>query len=147
MTATTTFTAPSTRQEPARSTTVGTSRRLWKTGAAAGLSAAVATSAVAAAAHAFGVSLEIGGKAIPLLGFAQLTLVATIIGTVIAVVMSHRAHRPARTFAITTVALTVLSIVPDALADAQTATRVTLALTHVVAAAIVIPALTSRLSD
>jgi peptidoglycan/LPS O-acetylase OafA/YrhL len=144
MTATTTLIAPSTRQETAPS---GTTGHLWKTGAVAGLSASVATSAVAAAARALGASLEVGGQAIPLLGFAQLTFVATIIGTILAVVLSHRAQRPARTFAITTVALTVLSIVPDVLADAQAATRLTLALTHVVAAAIVIPTLASRLSD
>ena len=46
-----------------------------------------------------------------------------------------------------TLLLTALSIVPDVLADAQVSTRLTLALTHVVAAVIVIPALASRLSD
>ena len=91
--------------------------------------------------------IEVGGQAIPLLGFAQITFVAAIIGTVLAVVLSHRANRPQRTFLVTTIALTALSIVPDVLADAHTATRITLALTHVVAAAIVIPALSSRLSD
>jgi len=144
MTATTTFTAPSTGQATPRT---GTAPHLWRAGAVAGVSASVATFAVAAAAHALGVSLKVGGQAIPLVGFAQLTFVATIIGTVIAVVVSHRVNRPARTFAITTVALTVLSVVPDVLADAHIATKVTLALTHVAAAAIVIPTLTSRLSD
>src|SRR2546425_596213 len=47
----------------------------------------------------------------------------------------------------TLVALTTLSFVPDVLADAHVSTRLTLALTHVVAAAIVIPALASRLGD
>jgi len=147
MTATTTFTlshptidtAPATRPVPAR--------RLGKTGVTSGLAASVATASVAAVAHAAGLSLSVSGKAIPLLGFAQLTFVAALIGTAIAAALSRRAVRPRRTFVITTLALTAASIVPDVLADAHTTTRLTLALTHVVAAAIVIPALTSRLAD
>lgn len=142
MTATSTFTPAATR--PAQS---GTTKRLWKTGAVAGVSASVATVAFAALAQAVDVPLAVGGKEIPLVGFAQLTLVASIIGTVLAVVLSRRATRPQRTFVVTTVGLTALSIIPDLLADATTATRVALALSHVVAAAIVIPALASRLSD
>jgi peptidoglycan/LPS O-acetylase OafA/YrhL len=60
--------------------------------------------------------------------------------------LARRARRPQHTFVVTTVALTALSIVPDALADATTGTRLTLALTHVIAAAIVIPALARRLA-
>ena len=54
---------------------------------------------------------------------------------------------PAATFVVTTVALTALSVVPDLTANATNATRFVLALTHLVAAAIVIPALASKLSD
>jgi hypothetical protein len=79
------------------------------------------------------------------IGFAQLTFLAAIIGTVLAVVLARRMARPHRTFMTTTIALTALSLVPDALANAHTSTRCTLALTHIAAAAIVIPALTSRL--
>lgn len=144
MTATSIFTpAPTQKAKPES----GPTTRLWKTGAVAGVSAAVATFAFAALAQAVDVPLTVGGKAIPLVGFAQLTLVASIIGTVLAVVLSRRATRPQRTFVVTTVVLTVLSIIPDVLADASTSTRFTLALSHVVAAAIVIPALASRLAD
>jgi|1186.fasta_scaffold139974_3 hypothetical protein len=143
MTATTTLTAPTgTTARPSAST-----KQLWKTGLTAGVVASVATVAVAGAAKAIDVPIEVGGKAIPLLGFAQITFVATIVGTVLAVVLSHRANRPQRTFLVTTIALTALSLVPDVFADAHTATRITLALTHLVAAAIVIPALSSRLAD
>jgi peptidoglycan/LPS O-acetylase OafA/YrhL len=147
MTATATVSAPpahSTVSAPPRSTST---KGLWRTGALAGLAASVATSAFAAGAHVLDVSLEVGGQAIPVIGFAQLTFVLTMIGALIAVVLSHRASRPRHTFVITTLALTALSIVPDALADAQTATRLTLALTHLIAAAIVIPAISSRLTD
>ena len=122
-------------------------RPVWKTGLAAGLAASVATTATAGVAHAAGVSLAVGGQAIPLLGFAQMTFLAAMIGTLLAAVFARRATRPQRTFVVTTMALTLLSIVPDVLADAHVSTRLTLALTHDVAAAIVIPALASRLSQ
>jgi peptidoglycan/LPS O-acetylase OafA/YrhL len=120
---------------------------LWKAAGVAGIAASVATTIVAGVASAAGVSLDVGGQSIPLPAFAQFTIVGTIIGTVVAIVLSHRAGRPRRTFVVTTMALTLASIVPDVLADAHTATKLTLALTHVVAAAIVIPALASRLTD
>ena len=133
---------------PSRSTTPRTTvRSVWKTGLAAGLTASVATTATAAVAHAAGVSLVVGGQAIPLPGFAQVTIVATMVGTLLAAVFARRAARPQRTFVVTTIALTLLSFVPDLLADAHVSTRLTLALTHVVAAAIVIPALASRLAE
>jgi peptidoglycan/LPS O-acetylase OafA/YrhL len=144
MTATTTLAAPAINPTPARHST---GKQLRSTGAAAGLLASVATSTIAAIASALDVSLKVGGQAIPVLGFAQLTFVAAIIGTVIAVMMSHRASRPRHTFVMTTLALTALSIVPDVTADAHTTTKLVLVLTHLVAAAIVIPALASRLTD
>jgi len=122
-------------------------RPVWKTGVAAGLTASAATMATAAVAHAAGVSLAVGGKAIPLSGFAQVTLVATMIGTLLAAVFARRAERPRHTFVVTTIALVLLSFAPDVVADAQVSTRLTLALTHVVAAAIVIPALAARLAE
>jgi hypothetical protein len=120
-------------------------RPVWTTGIAAGLTASVATTAIAGIAHAAGVSLAVGGQAIPLLGFAQMTLLATMVGSLLAAAFARRADRPQRSFVVTTIALTVLSIVPDVVADAHASTRMTLALTHVVAAAIVIPALAARL--
>jgi peptidoglycan/LPS O-acetylase OafA/YrhL len=148
MTATTTLTAsttgPTATSAPA---TRSTTKQIRRTGAGAGLVSAVATSTTAAVASALDVSLKVGGQAIPVIGFAQVTFVAAIIGTVIAVVMSQRASRPRHTFVMTTLTLTALSIVPDVTADAHTATKLVLALTHLVAAAIVIPALASRLAD
>jgi hypothetical protein len=145
MTATTTLTAPTTRRAMQQSSTTG--RHLWRTGAAAGVAASVATFTFASLARATDVPLSVAGESIPLIGFAQLTFVTAIIGTVLAVVISHRARRPQRTFLTTTVALTLVSFVPDAIADATTATKVALALSHVVAAVIVIPVLASHLTD
>ena len=120
-----------------------TTGSLWKTGVRAAITAAVATSAVALAATAMDVPVEIDGEAIPALGFAQLTLLFTAIGVGIARLC--RRHRSR--FVNLTLALTALSLVPDVMVSATTATKVTLMLTHVVAAAIVIPALAARLAD
>ena len=144
MSTTLTTTVPFT-QTPVASTT--TRRTFWKAGLVSGLVAAVATTVVAAAARAADVSLAIDGEQIPLFGFAQLTLVGALIGTVMAKVMSKRAKHPRRTFVVTTVALTALSLVPDVTADTSTASKLVLMLTHVVAASIVVPALASRLSQ
>lgn len=148
MTAITTPTAPTRTASDTRAAArrAGT-KQLWKTGLGAGVVAAIATFAVAACASGLDVPIDVGGKTIPLIGFAQLTFVGALIGTILAVVLSRRATRPHRTFLVTTITLTALSIVPDVLADAHTATKFTLALTHVVGAAIVIPALASRLTD
>jgi hypothetical protein len=122
-------------------------RSLLRTGSLAGLAAAGATTAVAAVGDAAGVSHDIAGEPIPLLGFAQLTFVGALLGVAIAVVLARRAAHARGTFLKVTAALLVLSFVPDVLADAAVDTRALLVLTHLVAAAIVVPALAARLSD
>src|ERR1700676_364339 len=94
-TAALTLTAPSSRLAPPQS---ASTKQRWKTGAVAGLAASAATMAVAAFASALDVPIEVGGKAIPLLGFAQLTFIGAIIGAILAVVLSNRATHPRRTF-------------------------------------------------
>jgi hypothetical protein len=115
---------------------------VWRTGLAAGVAAAAATTAVAAAARAVDVPLEIDGEAIPLVGFAQLTLFFTGVGVLLARFIGRRSA-----FRTTTVVLTALSLTPDLAVSASTATKLTLIVTHLVAAAIVIPALTGRLPE
>ena len=120
-------------------------RAIWAAGVVSGALAAVATTIVAAVARAADVPLAIDGEEIPLLGFAQLTMMCAIIGTVLAVSFAKWARRPHRTFVTTTVALTTLSLVPDVVADATTGSKLVLMLTHLVAAVIVVPALAKRL--
>jgi hypothetical protein len=121
---------------------------LIRTGAVAGVSAAVATTAIAAVAHAAGVSFETApGNGIPLAGFAQLTLLFTAVGVALAAALRRRASRPRLTFVRTTVVLTALSVVPDLLMPFGVVSKLTLMLTHAVAAAIVIPRLASRLPE
>ncbi|MBF9130297.1 hypothetical protein I0C86_15230 [Plantactinospora sp. S1510] len=126
--------------------TVSNIGALIGTGVVAAVTASAATMAVAAAGHAAGISLDISGAPIPVTGFGVLTAVFSLIGVVIAAVLSRFARRPQRTFIRTTVVLTVLSLVPDVIVDAGTATKALLMLTHLVAAAIMIPALARRLA-
>jgi hypothetical protein len=137
-----------------RVTTAAPSRRsLLRVGVLAGVAAAVVTEVVAAVARVSDVSMEAGGfgadsaEPIPVLGFATATLIWTVVGIVMAVAMTRWAKRPAYTFTVTAVVLTVISLVPPALAGATTTgTKLVLAFTHIVAAAIVIPALRHELT-
>lgn len=118
---------------------------IWRTGAVAGLVAAGATTAVAAVAQALDVGLEIDGEAIPVFGFGQVTAVFVLIGLVLATVLARRARHPQATFTRATVVLTAVSCIPSILSGDGTATQLTLVLTHLVAAAIVIPTVRPRL--
>lgn len=140
--ATTTTTTTATTEAPARTTRA---RALWAAGLVSGAAAAITTTVVAAVARAADAPLAIDGEQIPLFGFAQLTMMCAVIGTVLAVSLAKWARRPQRTFLVTTVALTVLSLVPDVVADATTGSKLVLMFTHLVAAAIVVPTLAKRL--
>jgi hypothetical protein len=130
-------------------TTIPTPRTvtpLLLTGAAATVAASLATALVAAGGQALGVSTAVGGQEIPVPGFAVLTAFFSVVGLVLAVALQRFARRPRAAWVRTTLVLTALSFVPDLLADATVGTRLFLMLTHVVAAAIVIPAVARRLS-
>ena len=152
MTATITSPIPTTTTETIEPRT--TPLPVWRVGAVAGVVAAAATTAVALAAKAADVPMVAApktaevGRDIPMSGFAVSTLGCTAVGVVIAVLLARWARRPARTFAVVATVLTVLSFSgPVTTGHATTATRLVLALTHVVAAAIVVPALTRRLAE
>ena len=128
-------------------TNVRTIRSLVVTGLAATAAAGVAASAVAALGHAGGISLVVSGAPISVAGFAVLTVIFSLVGLVLAAVLRRFARQPRVTFVRTTVALTALSLVPDVLADAALGTKELLMATHLVAAAIVIPAVARRLPN
>jgi hypothetical protein len=132
---------------PTHSSATG-QRPVWKHGVAAAVVASVATTVLAAVASAAGVSFSdgTGGASIPIAGFAQLTLVFSLIGVGFAAVMARRANRPRSTFVRTAVALTALSFVPDLTFGFDAASAATLITLHSVAAAIVVPALARRLA-
>lgn len=137
-----TFTAT----ESTRTAVTTSTRSLVGAGAVAAVVAGVATTAVAALGDAVGISVEVGGEAIPVTGFGVLTIIFSAIGIVLAVALARFARHPRTAFVRTTVALTALSFVPDVLADAAVGTKLLLMTTHLVAAAIVIPAIARRLN-
>ena len=145
MNATATATVMNPTVSEPRTTTESRTTPLWRTGARAGVIAALATTVVAAAALAADVPLAIDGEQIPLAGFVQMTLLGAAIGVVLAKALARWVAKPQRTFTVATVALTVLSVVPDLALSATAATKLVLIATHVVAAAFVIPALAARL--
>ena len=125
-------------------TTAG--RSIWKTAAIYGVVAAVATTTIGAIAKAADVPLVVGELEVQVPAFAMFTLIAAAIGGLLASQLQKRAGQPRRTFLIITLVLTALSFIPDLTADATTATKLTLVGAHVVAAAVIIPALAGRLS-
>lgn len=145
----TTTTAPPARGLPA----AVAARPLWLVGVASTVVAAAVTALVAAVAKAADVPLEVASSSgdapevIPTSGFAVLVLIAGAVGVVLALALHRWAKRPARTFVAVTAVLTVVSFVTPILAEnATTATRLVLELTHVVAAAIIVPPIAYRLS-
>ena len=132
---------------PTTATPAAGRRPVWKHGIAAALVASVATTVLAAVASAAGISFAGStGEGIPLAGFAQLTLVFSLVGVGMAAVMARKARRPRPTFVRTAVALTILSFVPDLTFGFDAGSAATLIALHVVAAAIVVPTLARRLS-
>ena len=137
-------TATTTSTLPAR---VTSALPVWKHGLAAAAVASVSTTALAAVASAAGVSFADGsGESIPLAGFPQLTLFFSLVGVGLAAVLARKARRPRATFVRTTVALTVLSFVPDLTFGFSTSSAATLISLHTVAAAIVVTTLAGRLA-
>ena len=145
-TTTTAFAPVATASASASDATAG-STPLWRTGALAGVVAALATTTVAASALAADVPLEVDGEQIPLLAFAQLTLMGAALGVLLAKAFARWTRRPHGVFVATTVVLTALSIVPDLTIPATAASKAALICTHLVAAAVIVPALARRVPE
>jgi hypothetical protein len=140
-----TFSATATRT-PGTSTASTSRFPLLKAGVVAGAAAAVATTTVAVGAHAAGVSFaDSTGESIPWFAFAQLTFICAMLGVALAAGVRRRATHPRRTFARVAWTLAAVSCVAPALIGLSAAGTATLVVDHLVAAAIVVPALASRL--
>ncbi|MER7571478.1 DUF6069 family protein [Streptomyces sp. NPDC126514] len=129
-------------------------RPVWLVGIVATVAGAVVTEAFALGARAAGVPMDAASPGaeeaaeIPVGGFAGGVLFWSVAGIVLAVVLARFARRPARVFTVTTVALTALSLVGPAVAPhTATSTQIVLAVSHLVAAAVIIPLLARRLSQ
>lgn len=118
-------------------------RGLVLTGLVATLVAMASTTFVAALARAAGVDFEVdgSGETIPLSGFAVVTGVFSLVGVVLAVALLRWSARPPERFVWTAVLLTMLSLVPPFLSDADAAATTALIALHLVAAGVMIPAL------
>jgi hypothetical protein len=127
-------------------TTTAPAKSLITGGLTAVALATAATTTIAAVGGFAGIDVVVGGAPVPLSGFAGLTIVCSVAGLLLALVLTRAAHRPRTAFVRTTLVLTALSLAPDLLADASTATKLLLMSAHLVAAAIVIPAIARRLS-
>lgn len=144
-------TQPQTRTRPLAS---AAKRPVWLVGIAAAFAGAVVTEVFALGARAIDVPMKVASPGgdnaveIPVGGFAPGVLFWSVVGIVLAVALARWAKRPSRTFVVTTVALTAVSLVPPfTTADTATSTQVLLALTHLVAAAVIIPIIARRLPD
>ncbi|MBO0691576.1 MAG: hypothetical protein J2P58_01655 [Acidimicrobiaceae bacterium] len=116
-------------------------------GILASVAAASATTALAAIATAIGVRFaDRSGSTIPTLGFTALTLLFSFIGVGLAAALARRARHPRSAFIRTTLTLVLVSFIPDLAAGFDASAAATLMSTHLVAAAIVIPTLASRLA-
>jgi hypothetical protein len=136
-----------TRVTPTTAAPAAGRQPLWRQGVAAAVVAAVATTVLAAIASAAGVSFaDRTGASIPIAGFAQLTLVFSLVGVGLAALLARKARHPRSTFMRTAVALTVLSFVPDLTFGFDAGSAATLIALHTVAAAIVVPTLARRLA-
>ncbi|MFC8194551.1 DUF6069 family protein [Streptomyces sp. NPDC057298] len=144
---------PHTAQSVSGPTRFLATRPVWQVGALAVVAGALVTEAFALVARGAGVPMEAASPgeteaaAIPVGGFAGGVVFWSIAGIVLAVALARWAGRPARTFVVTTVALTALSLAGPAVAPhTALSTQVVLAVSHVVAAAVIIPPLARRLS-
>jgi hypothetical protein len=120
--------------------------RVAGVGVGAAVAAAALNAAVAAGARAAGVDLEVsGGEAIPVSGIAFVTVVLSVVGLLIAAALWRWSDHPVRWWWRTTVALTAVSLLPPFLAAADAGTAVTLVVLHLLAAAVVVPAVARAL--
>ena len=113
---------------------------LARTTVSVGVVAAVVTTVGAVGLRAAGVPLAVDGR-IPLAGFAQVTFVAAVIGGVFVALLNRRSSAPRRRFVEWTIGLTAISCVAPATFADTTVSRVALVGLHLVAAAIIVPAL------
>lgn len=119
---------------------------IWKAVGAATLAAAAATEALVALARARGIEVAINGNELKPGSCAIAVLMCMVAGAGLLAAVRRWAASPAHTWVRATIALTVLSFLPDVtVPDTATSTRIVLMAAHVLAAALVIPVVARRL--
>ena len=129
-------------------------RPVWQVSYLAGLAASVAVETWGLAWRAAGVPMRAAGlgshHATPVtVGmFAMGTMIVTFWFTFAVVLMARFSKNPRRTYLRTALPLLALSLaVPAAAADTAVSTKLTLAVAHLIAGAIIIPVVARRLSQ
>lgn len=117
-----------------------TARAVVPTAVLASAVAAAGTTGAAALARAAGVTFEVADTAIPLLAFGFWTVVGAVLGLLAALALRDR-----RRFVVLAVAGTAVSLVPAVVAPDDAATKAVLVVLHVLAAAVLVPAIAARL--
>lgn len=109
-----------------------------------GLIGAAVTTAAAAAVHAAGVSFEIDGEMIPILGFAQMTFIGAVIGGLLVAALNRWSDSARRRFVQISVALTAVSCVPSVAMPDDAGSVIALVALHILAAALIAPVLARK---
>lgn len=133
-----TFTTNIVSEAPARQ--ASRIRPLIRAGALGGVAGALAAMLVAVLARAADVPLEIEGEVIPIAGFATMTVLGAILGVGLAATLKQRDR-----FLAVCAILTAMSVIPSIAQPDHDATKVVLVLTHIVAAAVIVPMLARQL--
>ena len=139
-------------QTPAISETDHPHRSMWSSGLRAGAVAGVAAELFAGGGRVIGVPMRAGGvgageaQSLPPGWVVLATTVCAVLGLGLAIALRTFAPTPRRAFIASSTALTLLSFVsPVAAGDTTLATKLTLGFTHLIAAAVVIPAIAKAL--
>jgi low temperature requirement protein LtrA len=130
----------------------GTASSALRTSGLAILIAGIANTVLGVGADAAGVAMAVKGfgadvrESIPVFAYFVSTIIGGAVGFVLMLIMK-RSGATKKTFFIVTGVLTVISLVSPLTADASSGTKIVLEVLHVVAAAIIIPALARGLKD
>jgi hypothetical protein len=126
---------------------------VWLVSLVAALAASVVTELYGQAARALGVLMSVGNIGAATAGpitvgtFTMGTLTCAFWGTILAVLLARFAAHPARTYVRVTLALTAVSLAGPLNAGATAgSTKLMLAVAHLLAAAVIIPAVARRLA-
>ncbi|MGH3350198.1 MAG: DUF6069 family protein [Nocardioides sp.] len=122
---------------------------VWPRGLVATAVAAVVTTLMAVIAKLAGVDFGSSLGEVPISAFPMLTVYCSLVGVIIAEVMIRVSKLPRSTFQITAIVLTGLSLIPDVVPffEFDLTFVGVLCLSHVVAAAIVVPMVSVRMVE
>jgi uncharacterized protein DUF6069 len=137
---------------PTTASAVKTKPKVWRGGALAAVVGAAVAAVYGGLLDVGGIPMLAGGPGAPeattigLRNFVEGTVILTAAATVLAFAFVRRARRPRHAFVVTTVSLTLFSLsIPLSAGATALSTKLTLALGHVVVAAVVIPIIARRL--